>query len=218
MKFKAVIFDMDGLLFDTEKVFNKAWQTLADSRGLILDLRMLDQLRGTSGKQMLKIINNYWPEEDEKILMEEVFKVAEVLLKEYVPIKPGAVELLNFLQKRSVPMAIATSSPRYLVERNLQVTGFDKLFEAIVCREDIHNGKPDPEIFLKAAEKLKKNAQECIVLEDAVHGVKAGLNAHCKTFMIPDLIQPDEEILNSDVLILKDLNQVIDVLIKNDWI
>ena len=218
MKFKAVIFDMDGLLFDTEKVFNKAWQTLADSRGLILDLRMLDQLRGTSGKQMLKIINNYWPEEDEKILMEEVFKVAEVLLKEYVPIKPGAVELLNFLQKSSVPMAIATSSPRYLVERNLQVTGFDKFFEAIVCREDIHNGKPDPEIFLKAAEKLKKNAQECIVLEDAVHGVKAGLNAHFKTFMIPDLIQPDEEILNSDVLILKDLNQVIDVLIKNDWI
>lgn len=218
MKYKAVIFDMDGLLFDTEKVFNKAWQALADSKGLVLDPRMLDHLRGTSGVQMLNIINQYWPKEDEKALMKEVFEVSETMLKEHAPIKPGALRLLDFLKDRAIPMAIATSSPRYLVESNLTLTGFDKFFDVIVCREDIKKGKPDPEIFQKAASKLNQNPKRCIVLEDAIHGVKAGLNAQCKTIMVPDLIQPDEEILKSDVLILKDLNQVIDTLLNKNWI
>ena len=218
MKYKAVIFDMDGLLCDTEKVFNKAWQSLADSKGLVLDPRMLNQLRGTSGIQMLKIINQYWPQEDEKILMKKVFEVAEAMLKNHVPIKTGAKELLVFLKKHSIPTALATSSPRYLVKNNLTITGFNQYFDIIISREDIKKGKPNPEIFLKAAHELNQDPKECIILEDAVYGVKAGLSAQCKTIMVPDLIQPDEEILRSDVLILKDLTQVIGVLLSNDWI
>ncbi len=218
MKYNAVIFDMDGLLFDTEKVFNKAWQVLADSQGLVLNPEMLDNLRGTSGAKMLKILTYYWPQSNEQFLMKEVFKVAEKMLKENVPVKPGAPELLQFLKNHDVPMAIATSSPRYLVESNLNISHFDEFFNVIVCKEDIKNGKPNPEIFLKAASELNQDPEKCIVLEDAIHGVKAGLNAKCRTIMVPDLILPNEEILNSDVLVLKNLNQVIDVLVKNNWV
>ena len=106
---------MDGLLFDTELVYNQEWYYIAELYGLKVDPAMLDELRGTNGTRMSEIVNTYWPV-DAKKLTDELFAHAIVTLSKQVPMKPGVVELLEYLKQHAVRMAVASSAPMELIK------------------------------------------------------------------------------------------------------
>ena len=169
----GAIFDMDGLLFDTELVYNQEWYYIAELYGLKVDPAMLDELRGTNGTRMSEIVNTYWPRVDAKKLTDELFAHAIVTLSKQVPMKPGVVELLEYLKQHAVRMAVASSAPMELIKSNLRLAGIADYFDAVVSGEQVEHGKPFPDIFLLAAQKLNLQAQDCYVFEDGINGVRA---------------------------------------------
>lgn len=191
----GALFDMDGLLFDTERVYNRAWNEIAYEHGLRIHPEMLDELRGTNGSFMCAIVNRYWLDVKAEYLIEEVFDKAKKALENNVPIKRGAIELLSFFQQNHVRLAVASSAPMALIKKNLKVSGLDSYFDVVVSGEQVTHGKPAGDIYVLAAEKLHLRAQDCYVFEDGIHGVYAGIHAGCKTYMIPDLIPPTDEVL-----------------------
>ncbi len=207
--FEAVIFDMDGLLFDTEEVFNLSWKELASKYQKKLTQSMLDELRGTSGEKMDSIIEKYWSIKDGQSIRKELFDISFEKLQRNVPVKEGAYELLDYLKTQGYPMAVASSSPKNLIMNNLEVSNSINYFNVIISGEEVKKGKPSPDIFLLAAKKLNVEAKNCLVLEDGIHGVLAGVMAGCEVFMIPDLQQPNNEILDKKVPIY---NTLLDVL------
>ena len=205
---EAVIFDMDGLLFDTERVVNDAWKSVAQSRCKLLPPKMLDELRGTNGKLMKNIIEKYWADEDVETIIQELFLISRQKLAVDVPIKKGAVEIIKYLKANNIKIAIASSSPQNLIESNLRVSGLYDYFDVIVSGEQVQNGKPSPDIFLLAAKKIGSNIKNCIVIEDGINGVFAGINSGCNTYMVPDLVAPTKEILEKNIPIFKSLFEV----------
>jgi HAD superfamily hydrolase (TIGR01509 family) len=109
-------------------------------------------------------------------------------------LKPGAADLLPALKKAGYRLAVASSSPRDMVLTNLGRTGIDSYFDVVVCGDEVSRGKPDPDIFLLAAERLGLLPGDCYVLEDSPNGIRAGHRAGCSVLMVPNMVQPDEEI------------------------
>lgn len=205
-----VIFDMDGLMFDTERVFIDAWDYAGEKIGI-----------GKAGYMVLKtlgmnIVASYavWKEEfGDRYDQEELRKYTKEFLKKYydentVPVKPGLYILLEYLRKVNCKMAVASSSPRWEVEKHLKDAGVREYFSEIVCGDMIEKSKPAPDIYLKACELLGVKPEDCYALEDSKNGLLSAYNAGCKPIMIPDLWQPDEEILKIIVGKYDDLEQV----------
>lgn len=208
----GAIFDMDGLLFDTEVLYNKEWKKVADENGLILEEKMLDEIRGTGGTVMYETINRYWPKIDAAELRKQIFENTKEILSKNVPIKCGALELLRYLKDQGVRTAVASSSPLESIQNNLKVSGLESYFDVIVSGEQVAHGKPAPDIFLMAAEKLNLRPEECYVFEDGPNGIYAGVKAGCATIMIPDLISPTEELYGITVGIYKSLKEALDAI------
>ena len=208
----GAIFDMDGLLFDTELVYNQEWDYIAELYGLKVDPAMLDELRGTNGTRMSEIVNTYWPRVDAKKLTDELFAHAIVTLSKQVPMKPGVVELLEYLKQHAVRMAVASSAPMELIKSNLRLAGIADYFDAVVSGEQVEHGKPFPDIFLLAAQKLNLQAQDCYVFEDGINGVRAGIQAGCSTIMVPDLVPPTKELYEQCTGIYPSLHAVLHAL------
>ena len=205
----GAIFDMDGLLFDSEKVFDMAWQETADNHNFELNHNMQTELRGTSGKTMETIIKKYVPNEDPETLVKELFDNAYIILQKHVPMKKGVKEILDYFKKCDVKMAVASSSPKYMIENNLNVSGISGYFDAIVCGKDVKFSKPNPDIFLLAAKQINCNPSECFVFEDAIAGVAAGCAADCLTIMVPDMVKPSKKEYDIAFGIYDDLYQAM---------
>lgn len=205
----AVIFDMDGVLFDTELVFDQIWTMLAKKYGYVIQQQMLDNLRGTSGKRMANIIESYWKDADGFLIIDELFANAKAYLSQKVPLKPGVCELIDFLWQHKMPMAVASGSFKDLVLSNLKVSGLIHYFQVISSGDEVSSGKPEPDIFLLTAKRLCQKPQNCLVLEDGIHGVLAGIRAGCETYMVLDKVSPTKEILEKQVPIYNDLTEVL---------
>ncbi len=205
----AVIFDMDGVLFDTELVFDQIWTMLAKKYGYVIQQQMLDNLRGTSGKRMANIIESYWKDADSFLIIDELFANAKAYLSQKVPLKPGVCELIDFLWQHKMPMAVASGSFKDLVLSNLKVSGLIHYFQVISSGDEVSSGKPEPDIFLLTAKRLCQKPQNCLVLEDGIHGVLAGIRAGCETYMVLDKVSPTKEILEKQVPIYNDLTEVL---------
>ena len=205
-----VIFDMDGLMFDTEKVFIKAWDYAGDKIGIGKAGFMVYKTLG------MNIVSSYnvWREEfGDRYNQEELRKYTKEFLKKYydentVPVKPGLYILLDFLKSKQCKMAVASSSPRWEVEKHLKDAGVKDYFLDIVCGDMIENSKPAPDIYLKVCELIGVEPKECYALEDSKNGLLSAYRAGCKPIMIPDLWQPDEEIMKVIVAKYDDLEQV----------
>lgn len=205
-----IIFDMDGLMFDTEKVFIKAWDYAGDKIGI-----------GKAGFMVYKTLGmniaasyNVWKEEfGDRYDQEELRKYTKEFLKKYydentVPVKHGLYILLDFLKSKQCKMVVASSSPRWEVEKHLKDAGVEDYFLNIVCGDMIENSKPAPDIYLKACEMIGAEPKECYALEDSKNGLLSAYRAGCKPIMVPDLWQPDEEIMKVIVARYDDLEQV----------
>lgn len=192
---KGAIFDQDGLLFDTESVYAKAWVEVSDRHGYgftdAMTRRISGYGRGEIGAEIARLIAI---DDVEGYIDEVMVRARELLLAAPPKLKPGAREILVACQKRGIKLALASSSPRDCIEWNLGSTGLKHYFDAIVSGADVSRGKPNPDIFLLAASKLGLAPEDCAVFEDAFTGIQAAVKAGCRAVMIPDRRQPDESI------------------------
>ena len=209
-KFELVIFDMDGLMFDTEKISFISWKNAACDYGYEIDEEIFIR---TIGANLERTIEIYLEHFGEKFpfdgIKNERFIISENLIKKNgVPVKDGLYELLDYLKKVDIKLAVATSTSRQRALNLLTLTGIDTLFDYILCGDEIKNSKPDPEIFLKVSEKLGCMPERCIVLEDSEVGIMAAHRARMLPIMIPDMKEPEEEVRR---LAYKQLGSLSDV-------
>ena len=194
---KGAIFDQDGLLFDTEVIFEQSWIKAGEELGLPVTLELTHKLSGRGKKELASVIAEVFQEADPEAMVERAHHLAAETQLAMTPVmKPGVREILGFCRKHGIRTAIASSSMRHLVDHNLEVTGLAEFFDAIVTGRDVANGKPAPDIFLLAAERIGVHPSECVVFEDAFPGIRAAHAAGCRPVMIPDRTQPTPEILD----------------------
>ena len=212
---KGVIFDMDGLMFDTERLWTPLWAPVLAREGLPAPTQaFVEGARGLAGENMRRHIEKNYPGIDAQALLEKVWQEGEKTFAKGVPVKPGLIELLNYLAEIGMPRIVASSSPRAMIERNLQNTDTARFFHDTVCGTDVKFSKPDPAIFLEAARRLALDPRDCLVLEDSYNGVRAGHAAGCVTVMVPDLMPANAEMATLYNACCKDLREVKRLLAK----
>jgi len=216
---KAVIFDMDGLMFDTESIYYKANQQTADRLGLPFDYGFYEQFIGASDKDFF---NAMYDENDDKELVDLFIEqtngdVKKMLLSDDLRKKPGLDSLLDYLKENDIQRIVASSTKKSLVKKLIKKTKLEGYFKEVVGGDEVKDSKPNPEIFLKALERLGTGKKETLVLEDSLNGVKAAHNAGIPVIMIPDLFVPNAEAKEKAVEIKDILNEVIDYIEKNKY-
>ena len=189
----GAIFDMDGLLLDSEAIWQKHWNILADEMGIELPEDFKHEICGTSGDLLLEVLKKYYPADRVEEILETCKKRAYKDMDEGIPLKKGAKEILEFLKEKNLKLAVASASPLERIEMNLNNVDVLDYFDVRVSGWQVENGKPAPDIFLKATEELGIAPENCYVFEDAYNGIHAAHAAGCKPIMVPDLSQPDEE-------------------------
>lgn len=216
---KAVIFDMDGVIFDTEKAYLDIWTNVFETHGYALDRNIYISLMGTGKENVMKVFKEKYGENLPIIEMykEKDEKLLDRMKRRLVPIKDGAYELLNYLKENNFKIALATSSRRERLDLQIKMFDIFEMFDAIVCGEDVINGKPNPEIFLKASEKLGVAPKDCIVIEDSLAGIKGAYAGGMIGFHVQDLKIADEDILrycNKNFMNLKEIKDYISEVFK----
>ncbi|MCW8087754.1 HAD family hydrolase [Sabulicella glaciei] len=191
----AVIFDMDGLLLDTEKLYRKAIAAACAKQGCAMPDQLHLSLIGTpkeTGDALLR--GSFGDAFDLDAYHAACAHDFDALCKDGVPLRPGAMELLRHLQAKRIPMGVATSTSRDRAVPRLARAGLLPFFGALVTRSDVRNGKPHPETFLAVAAAMGARPCQCLALEDSHNGVRAAAAAGMATVMIPDLLPPTAEI------------------------
>lgn len=213
---EALLFDMDGLLLDTERMQDKIWDKAKEHFHYDFNESFKKEMRGINIQASLKIYEKYFGKnfDYQTVLKWRRAYFMEIAKNEGIPIKKGSLELLRYVRQKGIHCALATSTERnrfmqYIpyLEENI----FD-FFDVIVDGSMVQHSKPDPEIFLLAADQLGVDIKNCMILEDSINGVKAGIASGAMTVMIPDLMQPTDEIKDKVYCILNDLSKVIDVI------
>ena len=193
--FDGVIFDMDGLMVDTEPVWMECWEPALAHFGYAVPPGLAEAVRGSAGDTASRIIHEMVsPQLDTKAFWAYFSSLAEEIFAKGVEKKPGLDELLAFLGERGVPCAVASSSSKQGIERNLRFIGALDRFEAVVPSSEVAHAKPAPDVFLEAARRLGTEPARTMVLEDSFNGVRAGAAGGFFTVMVPDLARPDDEI------------------------
>ena len=190
---KGVIFDMDGLMFDTEQVWQKCWSEIADEMNVVLDPQFRKDICGTSGDLMASVIEKYYHVEDGHPIAKDCSGRVHAYLENSTPEKPGIHEILTYFRDNGYRIAVASSSTEAQIRKNLSNTNTESFVDVVVSGVTLTRGKPFPDIFLKAAELIGLPAEECYIFEDAYNGVRAGHASGGCTIMIPDTQEPNDE-------------------------
>ena len=191
---KGVIFDMDGLMFDTERIWATLWKPALATLGLPYKEGLDAAARG--------------PDCDADAIMDALHAQAETAFQAPPPKKPGLDELIAYLEAQHIPMVVASSSRMASILRHLNNWHMTDHFQALISGEQFTSSKPDPEIFLTAAKALGTTPAETLVLEDSYNGVRAGARGGFVTVMVPDLAPADDEMRRLYTAECKDLREV----------
>lgn len=210
---QGVIFDMDGLMFDTEPVWGACWAPVCAKFGIEVPEGMVAGVRGCAGDTMHAALRRFLGDDApvEQIWIDEKEMVHERVLQG-VPKKAGLDDLLEYLHGHMIPLAVASSSTKSVIEANLANGGISGFFDVLLSGESLGKGKPDPLIFLETAKLLGTDPTRTIVLEDSFNGVEAGHRGGFITVMVPDLAQPTDEVRAMATAVVDDLGQVIDLI------
>lgn len=210
-KISAVIFDMDGLMFDTEKLASEGWKEVGKNAGFDITDEIILTTIGRTKVDTEIIMKQHFGQDFPytELRKQKILYSGNYIKTNGMPIKLGLLELLDFLNKRGIKTAVATSSDRIRTEENLKCCNILGKFDSITCGDEVKRGKPEPEIFLVTAKKLDCKPAECIVLEDSENGIKAAYKAGMMPIMIPDLITPTDELKKLAHQIFESLEHVI---------
>ncbi|HEY1753119.1 MAG TPA: HAD family phosphatase [Caulobacteraceae bacterium] len=210
---RAVVFDMDGLLVDTEALIRDLTVELAEARGAAFPPEVFQQMVGLPNAASDAVARaHFGPEFPLEALWADVNVRLHAACEVGVALKAGVVELLDHLDAAGIPRAIATSSSHASVKRTLGPSGILPRFDAVVAAGDYPRGKPNPDPFLTAAERLGAGPALCLALEDSHNGVRAAHAAGMMTVMVPDLLEPTDEMREKCLAIAESLHHV------RDWI
>jgi HAD superfamily hydrolase (TIGR01509 family) len=216
-KVKAVIFDMDGLLFDSESVYRDAMIATAAEMGFELHDRLFLRLVGMPwAGNVPMLIEEYGADFDHEGFRLEATRKFHIVADAEICLKAGVLEILDHLDAVGLPRAVATSSMHPTVQHHLGQHGLLDRFHVLVAQGDYARGKPAPDPFLTAAARLGVDPADCLALEDSHNGVRAASAAGMMTIMVPDLLDPTEEMQSLCVRIARDLHEVRELLEAQD--
>ncbi len=205
----SVIFDMDGTLFDTQRICIPAWDYAGKKQGLINVGEGIVSVCGMNEAGWTAFLVNNYPTLDVVKFKKDA---REYILKNgTVEYKKGAEELIKYLKSRNIKIGLASGSSRQSIDHHLKEVGAEGIFEAIVGSHDVENGKPAPDVFLKTAKIMGVNPKDCYVFEDSENGIKAGYAAGMKCIGVPDIVNFSEETKKLMFCELENLGQAIEI-------
>ena len=215
MDIKAVLFDMDGLMVDTESLATEAFIHSAKKQGYDMTKEETLLVLGFTTKSIYDFWENYFKNSgvSGKQLVDDHYKYIEDILFTTGPRKmPYIEELLKYLKESNYKVAVASSSNMNHIINNMEKTGLKKYIDEFASGAEVENGKPAPDVFLLVAKRLGVKPEECLILEDSKAGVIAGSSAGAKVIMVPDMFKPDEECKEKAYRIVNNLGEVISIL------
>ena len=215
-KISAVIFDMDGVLFDTERMCLDAWKMLAEREGIKNIEEICTRCIGTNSQETERIIRDAYGERlDYDALRHELNYIVNKLLKDNgMPIKSGAYEILEALSQRNIRLAVASSTKHSIVCDELKSAKMYGYFEQIIGGDMLRQSKPAPDIYLKACEALNVSPKKVAAIEDSYNGIRSAHSAALTTIMVPDIVKPNEEILSLTDFCCESLNEAKNVILS----
>lgn len=211
---KAVIFDMDGLMIDSERVTYNGYVKKINMLGYPeFTIEEYKKCLGKNKQGICQVFIDYYGEDFPMVeVWDDVHVWIDETLRQYVPKKKGLDKLLQYLKNNNYKTIVATSSGRSRVDEILKNADIAKYFDGSICGDEVLNGKPNPEIFLTACLKLGVTPDEAIVLEDSEMGIKAAYDGHIDVICIPDMKYPENEYASMPTLIVESLEDVINYL------
>ena len=196
MQYQAVVFDMDGVIFDTERLVIEFWKEVAKKHNIPNVEHTCIQCLGTNRVRTREIfLENYgadFPFDPYRAEVTELFNTHYKGVP--LPTKPGVRELLSYLQKQDIKVGLASSTAQHLVRDEIGTAGLLPYFQTLVCGDMVEHSKPAPDIFLKACEILNADPTKSIAIEDSFNGIRSAHCAGMTPIMVPDQVQPTDEI------------------------
>ena len=210
----GIIFDMDGVLIDSERQSNEGWLWAAGQLGVDMPMWLIDSFKGAPAELCCKFFDDYYKGvidywEAKEIRTQHVYKIRET---EGIPVKKGVKDIFEYIRNYGLKCAVATSTRRESAEKTLHEIGVWDYLDAVVYGDEVEHGKPEPDIFLRAAKAIGVNPSEAVVVEDSINGIKAGYAAGMRVVHIPDTIAIDDDIRKLTYMVCDDLNGLIDVV------
>ena len=216
---EAVVFDMDGVIFDSEALVIKTWKMVAEKYGFDDVETVCRQCLGTNAAATRQIFLDAYgedfPYDDYKKEMSELYHMEAA--GGNLPVKPGVREILKYLKNAEIKTGLATSTREAVVRKELEEAGITEFFDVIVCGDMVKKSKPAPDIYLEACRRLQIKPEAAYAVEDSYNGIRAAHAAGMKPVMVPDLAEPTEEMEKLAECILPSLHEVREYIVKKQY-
>ncbi|WP_101772553.1 HAD family hydrolase [Peptostreptococcus faecalis] len=216
---KGVIFDMDGVIFDTESMSSDFWRKTMAKYGHEMNDEIYSEVMGRNKEGVIEGLESIYKDPSidfRKISEEKTAAMVEQLDKNPIPTLPGIYEIIEYLKLKGYKMGVATSTRKFRAEKRLKKENIYDHMHAFMYGDEVEKSKPHPEIFLKTAQMLNLEPGECLVLEDSPSGIEAAYNGGFKCINVVDMKKPTEQMKKRTIAICDDLFEVIDWLEENN--